>query len=159
MAKCDFVTEKGKRTCKLEAGHEGQHKTAIRNKPLPQGFSLKRVKVPSDQIQASSRGSSGKPRGKEQQEVDKDLKTAYETWVKMGKPSPSDFFNHQVAENFTYVVPPSAEAAVLDMLRLGTGSGAPLHGKSFRYRKGTHRSGNVAIRFVAIDPPPKDEKK
>jgi len=150
MANCPYKTEKG-RTCKLPQGHEGAHKTALRNKPLPADFSPQMVTVAADQVQGTTRNVNF-VRDEKQQQVDKDLIAAHRAWIQAGKPSPADFFNSKVAERFTYVVPPVLVDPVLDMLRRAAGAGTPLRGKTFRYRQGTHASGNRVIRFVAIDP-------
>jgi hypothetical protein len=165
MTQCPWKSPKG-RQCKLElkadgSPHDGQHKSALRNKPIPEGLNLRRVKVPSEDITAATRGSGGVSRDAEQKAIDRDIALSYEEWKRRGKPSPSDFFNSNAADNFTYVVPPTAVDAVLDAMRRGVGAGAEMAGKSFRYRMGVHKSGNTAIRFVAIDPveKKKDDKK
>jgi hypothetical protein len=166
MALCPWTSPKG-RKCKLElkqdgSPHEGQHRTALRNKPIPEGVKLQRVKVPSADIAPATKGSGGAFRDDEQKAIDRDIALSYDEWKRRGKPSPSDFFNSSAADNFTYVVPPTAVDAVLDAMRRGVGAGAEMAGKSFRYRMGVHKSGNTAIRFVAIDPVEKkkdDDKK
>lgn len=156
---CRYKTEKGRR-CKLEINadgkHPGQHRIVIRvnEKPvLPAGLTIKTTDIPKDAVVSKIMARTTAPRDADQKKFDNDVITAYQKWVNTGKPvrADSDTFKKSGKR---YVVPPAAVDAVLYYLRNAVGSGAPMAGKRFLYRRGTDPSG-VAINFMITDPPGK----
>lgn len=164
---CEYKTERG-RQCKLlvdpaTGAHvdakPDKHKFVIRKAPeekpvLPKGVRLKAQIIPIDgerikkQVGAGAR--EAEPRDEHQRQVDADVKAIYEEWIRRGRPNEVEKWPQGV-----YVVPPEAVDAVLDMLRKTMTKGGPAYGKSTRYTRGTHKSGNALIAFSCADKPQK----
>lgn len=114
------------------------------------GFSLKAESVGKDDVikKTTPGRKDNAPRDADQKQVDRDVKLNYIKNRQQGKTSAHKFDEHTLSQ---YIVPPKATDVVLDMLRRATGSGGPATGKTLRYRKGTHASGNTRIQWSVVD--------
>lgn len=164
-ARCTFKTEKGRR-CLLEIHPDSvKHKMVDRSKTehhalsavLPAGFSFKAETVgATEKLKKESNRKDTAPRDQDQKRIDREAKQNHEKNVAANKHAGQKF------EEFTlsrYIVPPKAVDTVLEYLRRAAGTGGTVHGAVFRYRKGTHASGNVQLQWAFVKPDPNPKSK
>lgn len=161
--RCTYQTAKGRRCLLITHPDNIKHKMLDRNKTehhalsavLPSGFALKAETVAkTETIKKASNRQDTAPRDQDQKKIDRDAKDNYTKNASTGKHSGMKFEDFILSR---YIVPPKAVDTVLEYLRRAAGTGGTVHGAVFRYRKGTHQSGNVQIQwaFVKPDPTPK----
>jgi hypothetical protein len=166
--RCLFKTESG-RQCKLETHpdtttHKFVNRTAKAPVALstlvPAGFSLAATDVPQGgALKKQTNRKDTAPRDTDQKHVDKDALAAYGKYAAV-RAKTGKYVEFTDAPLKEYIVPVKAVDAVLDMLRRAVGSGGPtaIAGKTMRYRKGTHSSGNVRIQYAIMDTAPPKPK-
>lgn len=163
--RCTFKTDKGRR-CLLETHTDSvKHKIVDRSKTehhalssvLPAGFSFKAETVTkTETLKKESNRKDDKPRDADQKRIDREAKANYDKNVAANRHAGQKF------EEFTlsrYIVPPKAVDTVLEYLRRSAGTGGTVHGSVFRYRKGTHQSGNVQLQWAFVKPDPNPKSK
>jgi hypothetical protein len=163
--RCLFKTESG-RQCKLVTHpntitHKFVNRTAkapvALSSLVPAGFSLAATDVPEGgALKKQTNRKDTAPRDADQKHVDKDALAAYGKYTAVRAKAGGKYVEFVDAPLKEYIVPVKAVDAVLDMLRRAVGSGGPIviAGKTMRYRKGTHTSGDVRIQYAIMDKPP-----
>lgn len=163
--RCTYQTPKGRRCLLVTHSDNVKHKMVDRGKTehhalsavLPSGFALKAETVAkTETIKKASNRQDTAPRDQDQKKIDRDAKDNYTKNASAGKHSGMKFEDFALSR---YIVPPKAVDTVLEYLRRAAGTGGTVHGAVFRYRKGTHQSGNVQIQwaFVKPDPAPRNQ--
>lgn len=161
--RCTYKTPKG-RQCLLETHTDSvKHKMVDRGKTehhalsavLPAGFTFKAETVAKTEVlKKESNRKDDKPRDQDQKRIDRDAKQNYDKNVAGNRHAGMKYDEYILSR---YIVPPKAVDTILEYLRRAAGTGGTVHGAVFRYRKGTHESGNIQLQwaFVKPDPTPK----
>jgi len=161
LSRCEYKTEKGRRCRLVVHGGDTEHAMILRTGiPTPKSlaelreagalnakFTLPKMEaVPTTENLGREYKREAGPRDADQRRVDTDVKRAYDAWVKAGKPE--KFENSPVQR---YIFPPAAFDTIILMLRRATQTGGPVVGKSLKYRRKTHESGNAMVYFTVTD--------